>query len=116
MLALAQTTEPGPFSEGTIKMGRYFGFKSDDGQLVAMAGERLRMTGYTEISAVCTHPAYRGRGYARDLVNGLTRLAFLEGCIPFLHVKTENGAKAVYQSLGFRVRREMQLTVLKRQS
>jgi predicted GNAT family acetyltransferase len=113
MLALAAATEPGPFSAGTIGMGRYYGFRSaDDGRLVAMAGERLRLTGYTEINAVCTDPAFRGRGYARTLVAGLVAQSLADGCTPFLHVKTENGAKALYEALGFRVRRAIQLTVL----
>lgn len=115
MLALAQATDPGPFSEGTIRMGRYYGFRSADGRLAAMAGERLRLTGYTEISAVCTHPAFRGRGYARALVAGLAAQALAETCIPFLHVKTENGARGLYEALGFRVRRSVQLTVLTRE-
>jgi GNAT superfamily N-acetyltransferase len=112
MLALAHATEPGPFSEGTIRMGRYFGTRSDDGRLVAMAGERLRLTGHTEISAVCTDPAFRGRGYARALVAGLAAMALAEDCTPFLHVKTDNGAKGLYEALGFRVRRVIHLTVI----
>ncbi len=112
MLALALTTEPGPFSEGTIRMGRYFGFRSDDGRLIAMAGERLRLADYTEISAVCTDPAFRGHGYASALVAGLAALALAEGSKPFLHVKTENGARGLYEALGFRVRRAVHLTVL----
>jgi ribosomal protein S18 acetylase RimI-like enzyme len=112
MLALTLATEPGPFSQSTIGMGRYFGFRSDDGRLVAMAGERLKLPGYTEISAVCTDPAFRGRGYAKALVAGLAAQAFAEGCVPFLHVKAENGARDLYEALGFRVRRAIQLTVL----
>jgi predicted GNAT family acetyltransferase len=112
MLALALATEPGPFSKGTITMGRYFGVRSEDGRLAAMAGERLRLTGYTEISAVCTDPAFRGRGYARALVSVLAAQALAEGCKPFLHVKTENQARGLYEGLGFSVRRAMQLTVL----
>lgn len=115
MLALAQATDPGPFSEGTIQMGRYYGRRSEDGRLAAMAGERLRLTDYTEISAVCTDPAFRGRGYARMLVAGLAAQALAEGSTPFLHVKTENGARGLYEALGFRVRRTIQLTVLTRQ-
>jgi ribosomal protein S18 acetylase RimI-like enzyme len=112
MLALALATEPGPFSQGTIQMGRYFGIRGEDGRLAAMAGERLRLTGYTEISAVCTDPAFRGRGYARALVASLVAQTLAEGCKPFLHVKTENGAKGLYEALGFRVRRTIQLTAL----
>ncbi len=113
MLALAKATEPGPFASGTISMGRYFGVRSpEDGRLAAMAGERLRLPGYTEISAVCTDPAFRGRGYARDLVMALSAQLLAEGSTPFLHVKTENGARRLYQSLGFQTRRTIQLTVL----
>lgn len=114
MLALAAATEPGPFSAGTIGMGRYLGIRSSgDGRLVAMAGERMRLDGCTEISAVCTDPAFRGRGYARALVIAVATGALAEGCTPFLHVKTENGAKWLYAALGFRLRRFLQLTVLK---
>ncbi len=114
MLALAQATDPGPFSEGTIRMGRYYGLRSEDGRLAAMAGERLRLTDYTEISAVCTDPVFRGRGYASSLVRGLAAQALAEGCTPFLHVKRENGARALYEALGFQVRRTIHLTVLSR--
>ncbi len=114
MLALAQATDPGPFSEGTIRMGRYYGLRADDGRLAAMAGERLRLTDYTEVSAVCTDPAFRGRGYASSLVRGLAAQALAEGCTPFLHVKHENGARALYEALGFQVRRTIHLTVLAR--
>lgn len=116
MLALALATEPGPFSAGTINMGRYFGFRAADARLAAMAGERLKITGYTEISAVCTDPSFRGRGYAKALVAGLAALALREGNLPFLHVKTENGAKSLYEAVGFRVRRAIQLSVLRRAS
>ena len=67
MLELTAATEPGPFLPQTIQMGSYFGIRASDGRLVAMAGERLRSTTFTEISAVCTHPEFRGRGYAREL-------------------------------------------------
>ena len=69
MLALAAATEPGPFLPETIRMGRYFGTRSRDGRLMAMAGERLRLNGFTEISAVCTHPDFRGQGHARAWSN-----------------------------------------------
>lgn len=114
MLSLALATEPGPFSEGTIQMGRYIGIRSEEGRLAAMAGQRLLLTGYTEISAVCSDPAFRGRGYARALVAELASRALAEGCKPFLHVKTENGARGLYESLGFRSRRAIHLTVLTR--
>jgi ribosomal protein S18 acetylase RimI-like enzyme len=114
MLALTAATEPGPFLAGTIRMGRYFGMRSESGRLIAMAGERLKPEGFIEISAVCTDPEFRGRGHAKALLNFLVALIFAEGKIPFLHVKSENGAMALYKSLGFEVRRTMQLTVLVR--
>jgi predicted GNAT family acetyltransferase len=79
-----------------------------------MAGERLMLTNYTEISAVCTDPAFRGRGYASSLVKGLAAQALAEGCMPFLHVKRENGARGLYETLGFQIRRNIHLTVLTR--
>jgi ribosomal protein S18 acetylase RimI-like enzyme len=114
MLALAVATEPGPFLPETIRMGRYFGTRSPDGRLMAMAGERLQLAGFTEISAVCTHPDFRGQGHARALVEFLVAQTLAEGNIPFLHVKEENGARLLYEKIGFRVRRTIQLTVIGR--
>jgi predicted GNAT family acetyltransferase len=115
MLALTAATEPGPFHAATIQTGRYFGIRAADGRLVAMAGERLKAEPFTEISAVCTDPAFRGRGYAKSLVTFLVGLILSEGLTPFLHVKGENEAKALYERLGFHIRRTMQLTVMTRQ-
>jgi hypothetical protein len=112
MLALTAATEPGPFLPQTILMGSYFGIRASDGRLVAMAGERLQSTAFAEISAVCTHPEFRGRGYARALVTFLTAQILAAGKIPFLHVKSENGAKVVYQKSGFRLRAAICLTVI----
>jgi hypothetical protein len=112
MLALTAATDPGPFLPQTILMGRYFGIRESDGQLVAMAGERLQSTAFAEISAVCTYPEFRGRGYARALVTFLTAQILAAGKTPFLHVKSENGAKLVYQKIGFRLRAEIYLTVI----
>ncbi len=115
MLALTAATEPGPFLPATIQMGRYFGVKTDTGRLVAMAGERLKPAGHTEISAVCTDSEFRGRGHARMLVIFLIGLIFAEGKTPFLHVKGENAAAvSLYRTLGFEVRREMHLTIIAR--
>lgn len=114
MLALTAATEPGPFSEGTIRMGRYRGIRSKAGALLAMAGERLRLKGFTEVSAVCTTPEARGRGYGRALVSAIASMVYADGITPFLHVKTENGAKQLYEKLGFRVRCPIRLTVLTR--
>lgn len=112
MLALTAATEPGPFLPRTIELGRYFGIRSDDGRLAAMAGERLRLSGFTEISAVCTDPDFRGRGYAKGLVTMLAAKIRAEGKMPFLHVNPENGAKTVYEKIGFQLRTRIRLTVI----
>jgi GNAT superfamily N-acetyltransferase len=113
MAALTAATDPGPWSPRTYEMGRYIGIR-DGERLVAMAGERMRPEGAVEISAVCTYPEYTGRGYARALMTTLIDTTLAAGKLPMLHVKTENGAKRLYEKLGFRVRREMRLTVLQR--
>src|ERR1700733_8653793 len=112
MLELTAATEPGPFLSQTIQMGSYFGIRASDGRLVAMAGERLQSTGFSEISAVCTHPEFRGRGYAQALVTFLAAQILAAGKIPFLHAKSENGAKVVYQKIGFHLRAAICLTVI----
>jgi predicted GNAT family acetyltransferase len=93
-------------------MGSYFGIRASDGRLVAMAGERLKSTGFAEISAVCTYPEFRGHGYARALVTFLAAEILAAGMTPFLHVKSENDAKVVYQKIGFRLRAAICLTVI----
>jgi ribosomal protein S18 acetylase RimI-like enzyme len=116
MLALAEMTKPGPFAMRTIELGRYTGIRKS-GKLVAMAGERLRLPGYTEVSAVCTHPDHRGHGYASDLVVATVETITQRGDVPFLHVAAENSsAIRVYEKLGFRTRRILHLAVVKRKS
>src|SRR6266404_4093108 len=100
------------FLPQTIQMGNYFGIRASDGRLVAMAGERLQSTAFAEISAVCTLPEFRGRGYARALVTFIAAQILAAGKTPFLHVKSENEAKVVYQKIGFRLRAEIWLTVI----
>jgi predicted GNAT family acetyltransferase len=113
MLDLAAVTEPGPFFARTIDLGLYLGIR-DGGQLVAMAGERMLLDDYTEISGVCTAPSHQGRGYARSLVAALMHRVFDEGREPFLHVKQENGARRLYERLGFRTSRHLHFTVVRR--
>jgi ribosomal protein S18 acetylase RimI-like enzyme len=104
MLALTELTKPGPFGTRTHEMGDYFGIRSA-GALAAMAGERLRIPGYTEISAVCTHPDYLGKGYASALLEMLMERICSRGELPFLHVRSTNvRAIQVYERLGFRKR------------
>jgi ribosomal protein S18 acetylase RimI-like enzyme len=113
MLELAAVTEPGPFFARTIELGLYLGIR-DGGQLVAMAGERMLLDSYTEISAVCTAPSHQGRGYARSLMAALMDKILDEGREPFLHVKQENGARLLYERLGFRTSRHLHLTLVQR--
>lgn len=101
MLALTALVFPGFFRERTLEMGGYIGIY-DGAQLVAMAGERMRLDGYQELSAVCTHPGYTGRGYAQRLLAKLCHAAFDRGFTPFLHVYLDNTrAIGVYRKLGF---------------
>ena len=101
MLALAQLTKPGPFGLRTRELGTYLGVRRE-GHLAAMAGERLRVPGFTEISAVCTHPDHLGRGYAAALMTTLMERIHGRGEVPFLHVREDNTrAIALYKRLGF---------------
>ena len=113
MLALAQLTRPGPFAARTQALGGFIGAKSG-GRLIAMAGQRMQPASFCEVSGVCTHPDHRGRGYASGLMRIVARRILERGETPFLHVfETNAGAIALYESLGFSVRRVMVLTVLK---
>jgi len=114
MLALATLTEPGPFFARTHAMGTFIGIRVG-GRLAAMAGERMRFPGYTEVSAVCTHPDFRGRGYAGRLSAAVAAGIEARGDQPFLHAwKTNHSAISLYEKLGFRLRTEVQVAVLKR--
>ncbi|WP_079086895.1 GNAT family N-acetyltransferase [Streptomyces silvensis] len=105
MLDLVARTRPGPFRDRTVELGTYLGIRHR-GALVAMAGERLHPPGWTEISAVCTDPAHRGRGLASRLVLAVAHGVRERGETPFLHTAAANtGAIALYESLGFRLRR-----------
>jgi ribosomal protein S18 acetylase RimI-like enzyme len=107
MFALAALTRPGPYRSRTHTLGRFLGVR-DGAQLVAMAGERLHMDGFHEISAVCTHPDYRGRGYGSALMRAVGERILAEGATPFLHTYVHNtGAIALYNRLGFEVRGEV---------
>ncbi|HET6504041.1 MAG TPA: GNAT family N-acetyltransferase [Amycolatopsis sp.] len=104
MLALVERTRPGPFRDRTIELGTYLGIRRE-GALVAMAGERLHPPGWTEISAVCTDPAFRGEGLATRLVLAVAAGIRARGETPFLHAAASNvHAIRLYESLGFRLR------------
>jgi len=114
MLALATLTEPGPFLARTHTMGTFLGIRIG-GRLAAMAGERMRFPGYTEVSGVCTHPEFRGRGLARRLSAAVTASIQARGDQPFLHAwKTNHSAISLYEGLGFKLRTEVNAAVLKR--
>ena len=101
MLDLAARTQPGPFWPRTHQLGTYLGIR-DNGRLAAMAGERLRPPGWTEISAVCTAPEARGQGHALRLVSALTARVLSRNEHPFLHVAdTNTAAIALYERIGF---------------
>ena len=111
---LVALTKPGPFARRTMVLGSYIGIR-DGGQLVAIAGERMRFNGFTEISAVCTHPDHRGRGHAFRLVSALTRSILARSETPLLHIFSGNAsAGALYRKLGFHYRRSLTVTVLKK--
>ena len=112
MLALATLTVPGPFFENTHRLGDFIGVRHD-GRLVAMAGERMKPDGFTEVSGVCTHPDHRGRGYAGALMRVVTARILERGEHAFLHAYAANTATiALYETLGFRVRTGITYTVL----
>ena len=114
MRALVEATEPGPFSARTAELGRFLGLRIG-GRLAAMTGERMHLSGYTEVSAVCTDPAFRGRGLARALIFAVAQGIVARGETPFLHVYIHNEpAIALYRKLGFRDRATLRLTRLRR--
>jgi predicted GNAT family acetyltransferase len=114
MLALATLTEPGPFLPRTHTMGTFLGIRVG-GRLVAMAGERMRFPGYTEVSGVCTHPEFRGRGFARRLSTVVAAGIQARGDQAFLHAwKTNRSAISLYEGLGFEFRTEVCVAVLER--
>jgi ribosomal protein S18 acetylase RimI-like enzyme len=113
-LDLATLTRPGPFAIRTIEMGDYFGY-FEQGRLIAMAGERMWAGPYREISGVCTHPDYQGRGLARRLTLKLVHRELLRGETPFLHVVSGNtGAIGLYRKMGFRTYCETPVRVVTR--
>ncbi|MFD5032375.1 GNAT family N-acetyltransferase [Streptomyces sp. NPDC058220] len=105
ILDLVERTKPGPFMSRTIELGTYLGIRRD-GALVAMAGERMRPPGWTEISAVCTAPEFRGQGLAARLILAVADGIRERGDTAFLHAAADNtNAIRLYESLGFRLRR-----------
>jgi ribosomal protein S18 acetylase RimI-like enzyme len=112
MKELAALTRPGPFADRAIEFGTFLGIR-DGAKLVAMTGERMRIDDMREVSAVCTHPDYQGRGYARALVYEKARQILASGHLPFLHVLQENVAGIrSYEAVGFKQRRAFNFAVV----
>jgi ribosomal protein S18 acetylase RimI-like enzyme len=114
MRKLAEATEPGPFRQRTIELGGYRGIRAD-GRLASMTGQRCGLEDFVEVSAVCTWPEFRGRGYAQALVSTVANGVFEQNKIPFLGVREDNfNAIRVYEKAGFKIRRTLQVAVLKK--
>lgn len=111
MLELARLTEPGPFADSTADLGQFWGM-FEEGRLVAMAGQRMRVPGYVEVSGVCTLPQVRGRGLASRLMRKVIADILDEGRVPFLHSYADNeSALALYGHLGFAERARVWMTL-----
>jgi ribosomal protein S18 acetylase RimI-like enzyme len=116
MIALTTLTKPGPFSLRTHELGIFLGIRVG-GELVAMAGERMKPADYTEITAVCVHPSHRGHGYGQILLGAISRQIVARGEIPFLHLFTSNvSALALYRRQGMEIRRRFHVTVLQKKA
>lgn len=115
MMALTDLTKPGPFALRTHELGTFLGIRAG-GELVAMTGERMKPGKFVEMTAVCVHPDYRGRGYAQALLAAVARRIEARGEIPFLHVFSSNAsAIALYQRQGMRIRRCLHVTAFMKQ-
>jgi predicted GNAT family acetyltransferase len=114
MRKLAEATEPGPFRQRTIELGGYKGIRVD-GRLASMTGQRCGLNDFIEVSAVCTWPEFRGRGYAKALVSNVANSVFQQNKTPILGVREDNvNAIRVYEKVGFKIRRTLHVSVLKR--
>lgn len=114
MLALATLTKPGPFSLKSQALGRFWGVR-ESGRIVAMAGERMKQPGFTELSGVCTHPDHRGKGYARRLSLHVAGQIVEAGARSYLHAFASNTAAiGLYETIGFSLRRSMHVAALRR--
>lgn len=114
MLELTALTKPGPFLQNTIQFGNYFGI-FENGRLAAMCGQRMNPVPYMEVSAVCTHPDHRGKGYAKALMLRVMELIIQQSYTPFLHVLAENNtAIGLYESIGFRTRTRLNINMIRK--
>ena len=116
MLELAMLTKPGPFTLKALSLGGFWGIR-ENGRLIAMAGERLKQDGLTELSGVCSHPDLRGKGLGRLMTLYLAGKIFAEGEQPFLHTYATNSvAIGLYESIGFKLRTRMNVAVIERRA
>lgn len=114
MYDLINNLQPGYYNLDTRLLGNYYGIRQK-GRLVAMAGERMRLTGFSELSAICTHPEYKGRGYAQRLIAELCRRHVMAGVISFLHVALSNRrAIRLYEHMGFETRRSISFRLVRK--
>jgi len=114
MVELATLTRPGPTGPRQFELGEYYGL-FDGERLLAIAGERMHAGNFREVSLVCTHPDFQGRGLARRLTEKVVRLQMGRGQVPFLHVMAANSAaRALYERMGFRRHQNVPLRVLAR--
>jgi ribosomal protein S18 acetylase RimI-like enzyme len=114
MIQLTALTKPGPFEKRTRELGAFFGIRRE-GRLVAMAGERMKLPGFTEVSAVCTHPDHLGHGYAAALMTKVIEGIRERGETPMLHVLSDNRrAISLYERLGFKQRTALHLAIIRR--
>ena len=111
---LAKLTNPGPFGIRTPELGDYFGY-FDGGRLIAMAGERMCAGDLREVSGICTHPDFQGRGLAKKLTLKLVRLQMERGLTSYLHVMSHNTtARGLYEKIGYRNYLETAVRVITR--
>ena len=114
MIELTALTRPGPFLQQTIRFKNYFGIFTE-GRLAAMSGQRMHPSPYMEVSAVCTHPDFRGMGYAKALMLHVMKLILDNSFTPFLHVLSNNSnAIELYKTIGFRTRKQIFVDVIRR--
>ena len=114
MLELTAITRPGPFLQHTIRFKNYFGIFIED-RLAAMTGQRMHPKPYLEVSAVCTHPDFRGMGYAKTLMLHVMKLILDDSFTPFLHVLSNNSnAIELYKTIGFQTRKQILGDVIRR--
>jgi hypothetical protein len=114
MMELTALTRPGPFLQQTIRFKNYFGIFIED-RLAAMSGQRMHPLPYLEVSAVCTHPDFRGLGYAKTLMLHVMKIILDNSFTPFLHVLSNNrNAIELYKTIGFRTRRQIFVDMIRR--